>query len=112
MKSQLESNETIVKEGVATLSRGLEGVGGYLYLTNRRLIFEPHPINIQKDIEIIDVSNIHSVSLSWSRLLNLVPLVPNAINVVTKNDQRFRIIVYGRRVWAVAIASVSSQVPA
>lgn len=38
--------------------RGWEGVGGRLYLTNRRLVFESHAINLQTgttDIPLADI---------------------------------------------------------
>ena len=47
MKTELNHNEKLVKKGGANLQKGVETVGGYLYLTNQRLIFEAHAINIQ-----------------------------------------------------------------
>ncbi len=46
MKTQLNINEEIIKKGGANLQKGIEAVGGFLYLTNERLIFESHKFNV------------------------------------------------------------------
>ena len=103
MKTNLEPDETLIKEGVSNLSRGIEAVGGHLYLTNRRLVFEPHAINIQKGIEIIAIPDIQSSVPCWTKLANLVPIAPNSIEVATKAGRKFRFTVYGRKAWATSI---------
>ena len=40
MKTELNPNEALIKKGGANLQKGAESVGGYLYLTDQRLIFE------------------------------------------------------------------------
>lgn len=49
MRMPLLSGEQLIKEGFANLQRGWEALGGRLYLTNQRLIFESHPFNIQRE---------------------------------------------------------------
>jgi hypothetical protein len=46
MKTPLATGEAIVKEGAASYLKRYEGVGGKLYLTTERLIFESHAFNI------------------------------------------------------------------
>ena len=46
MKFELRQGEQIIKEGKANLQREWETVGGKLYLTNQRLIFEAHKLNV------------------------------------------------------------------
>jgi hypothetical protein len=53
--------EIIIKKGRATHRKGLEGVGGNLFLTNQRLIFSSHFINIQTHEESIPLEEILSV---------------------------------------------------
>ena len=48
IKPELTENENIEIEGPANLFRGLEGVGGKLFITNKKLIFNSHEMNIQK----------------------------------------------------------------
>ncbi|WP_198147328.1 GRAM domain-containing protein [Gilvimarinus polysaccharolyticus] len=50
-----------MKEGGANLQKNIETVGGELHLTNQRLIFKSHKINIQTGITEIQLSDIKSV---------------------------------------------------
>jgi len=47
MQTQLLYEERIIKEGLANLQKGAETVGGKLCMSNLRVIFEPHVINVQ-----------------------------------------------------------------
>jgi len=47
MNTELKQNEQIIKQKAANLQKGIETVGGVLYLTNQRLVFEAHKINVQ-----------------------------------------------------------------
>ncbi|MEX0702640.1 MAG: GRAM domain-containing protein [Planctomycetales bacterium] len=86
--------EMIVFDGPANLFRGIEGVGGWLWLTDRRLVFRPHAINIQKDPleipveEIVDVET-HS---TWR-------LIPNGLIVRTRDDSSHQFVVRRRERW-------------
>lgn len=46
-KIDIEPDENIVFETSANHFKGIEGVGGKLYLTNKRLVFKSHKLNIQ-----------------------------------------------------------------
>lgn len=59
MKIHLRPEETLLREGAANLQRGMETVGGRLFLTDRRLHF------------------------CWTRFLNRVPVFPSALAVET-----------------------------
>ena len=51
--------EEILADVAANLFRGIEGVGGRLKITNRRLVFQPHAINLQRspvDISLGDIA--------------------------------------------------------
>ena len=43
----LSEGERVIKEGPVNHLRRAEGVGGWLYLTNERLYFRSHKVNIQ-----------------------------------------------------------------
>lgn len=47
MKFALRDGERIIKEGAANLQKNIETVGDKLYLTNQRLVFEAHTLNVQ-----------------------------------------------------------------
>jgi hypothetical protein len=103
MKSQLLAGEDIVKEGKANFLRGIEGVGGKLYLTNMRLIFEAHAFNVQSSSEILPLQDIVRLGSGWTKLFGAIPLAPNALNVYTA-DRQLDFTVSGRRKWLDAIS--------
>lgn len=73
MKTQLGAGETIVKQGGANHQRGMETVGGMLYLTTERLVFESHAFNFQTGSTIIDLRDVARVEPAWTKFLNLIP---------------------------------------
>jgi hypothetical protein len=103
MRMSLLTNEQLVKEGFANLQRGWETVGGRLYLTNQRLIFESHPFNVQRGTTIVPLPNIAVVQETWTKFLNQIPIANNSIAVTTNEEREYRIVVWGRRDWIEAI---------
>jgi len=108
MNTPLNSDEAILKTGGANLQRGIETVGGKLYLTNRRLIFESHAFNVQRGATLIPLGDISSVTKCWTKFLNLIPLMPNSLAVTTTQGQEHRLVLFGRDTWASAITSAKS----
>lgn len=56
-------NEWIIREGSANHFKGMEGVGGKLVLTNRRLIFKSHKLNLQNhqnNFELVQIENLQT----------------------------------------------------
>lgn len=103
MKTELRPGESIVKEGAANLQRNVETVGGRLWLTSQRLIFESHRFNIQTGATVLELAAIASARPCWTKLLGLIPLVPNALAVTTGTGEEYRFVVFDRQGWAVAI---------
>ncbi|MBN1954179.1 MAG: hypothetical protein JW900_03920 [Anaerolineae bacterium] len=103
MKTELRQGEQIVKEGAANLQKNIETVGGKLYLTSQRLVFEAHKINIQGGRTEVELSNIQSLRPCWTRFLGLIPLFPNSLAVFTKQGKEYRFVLSGRHAWAAAI---------
>jgi len=83
--------EGILADQAANLFRGAEGVGGRLKLTTRRLLFEPHAINIQRNPLEISVGDIAEV-----RKRNTMGLIPNGVLVRTKGGVEYKFVVWGR----------------
>jgi hypothetical protein len=106
MKTALLPGETRIKDGAANLQRGIETVGGSLYLTDRRLIFESHRFNAQTGATIIRLESISGARKCWTRFLNLIPLFPNSIVVSTNEGQEYRLVTFARQAWIDAIAGV------
>ena len=109
MKTDLEQNEELIKKGSANFQKGIEAVGGKLYLTNQRLIFEAHAINFQGGTTIIHLSNIVSIEKIWTKFLNLVPIMPNSLAVNAKlytgsqHVEAFKFVLFGRSAWEIII---------
>jgi hypothetical protein len=99
MKTELNQNEQIVKKGGVNLQKGLETVGGHFYLTNQRLIFEAHAMNIQGGNTLIDLSDVDSTEKCWTKFLKVIPLMPNSLAVHTKSGEEYRFVLFGRDAW-------------
>ena len=103
MKTELRQSEQVVKEGAANLQKNIEAVGGQLCLTNQRLVFEAHKINVQGGRTEVELSSIQSSRPCWTRFLGLVPLFPNSLAVFTKQGKEYRFVLFGCHAWAAAI---------
>src|SRR3954463_1962991 len=108
MKTDLLPGEALVKEGPANMQRGIETVGGRLYLTNQRLIFESHRFNIQTGVTVILCSSITGVTKRWTKFLNLIPLVPNSIGVTIDSGKEESFVVTNRDGWIEALSPTSA----
>ena len=84
-------SEEILADVGASLFRGIEGVGGRLKITSRRVLFEPHAINLQKIPAEILLSDIKEVTKR-----NTMGLIPNGMMVTTKAGVDYRFVVWGR----------------
>ena len=105
MKTELKPNEQIIRQGLANLQKGVETVGGKLYLTNQRLVFEAHKFNVQGGTTEIELSDIQSTEKCWTKFLGLIPLMPNSLAVHTKTGKEYRFVVFFRGSWAASIDS-------
>jgi hypothetical protein len=103
MKNELKQNERVIKQGAANLQKGFETVGGKLYLTNQRLVFEAHQINVQGGITEIELSEVQSTQKCWTKFLGFIPLIPNSLAVNTKDGEEYRFVLFGRGAWEAAI---------
>ena len=108
MKTPLHPSEHIVKSGVANLQHGIESVGGKLHLTNQRLVFESHRFNLQTGATIIPRASIVGVQKCWTKFLNLIPMLPNAIAVSTNRNEKFCLVVGNRKEWMTALIEQQS----
>lgn len=85
-----QSEESLADVG-ANLFRGIEGVGGRLRITSRRVLFEPHAFNLQKVPAEILLSNIEDVAER-----NTLGLIPNGILIRTKDGVEYKFVVWDR----------------
>ncbi len=77
-KINIDANETIVFETGANHFKGAEGVGGKLYLTNKRLVFRSHKFNIQNHELSINISELYKVKRHRT-----MGIVNNGLSVIT-----------------------------
>jgi hypothetical protein len=103
MQTPLEPGETLVKQGQANMRRGIESVGGHLYLTDRRLVFESHRLNIQRGATEVPLADIAGMEKRWTKLLKLIPIIPNTLAVQTTQGEEHSFVCYGRDAWIAAV---------
>lgn len=84
-------SEEILADVGANLFRGIEGVGGRLKITNRRVVFEPHALNLQRIPAEILLSDVAEVGPR-----NTLGIVPNGMFIRTKAGVEYRFVVWGR----------------
>ncbi|HZF54168.1 MAG TPA: hypothetical protein VE093_36230 [Polyangiaceae bacterium] len=90
--------EHVIHQGLANHFKGMEGVGGKLYLTNRRLRFRSHAVNIQVHDESYPLDLITTVEPART-----LGLIPNGLLVTLGDGRRERFVVHHRRAWVSAI---------
>lgn len=89
----LEPDEKLVKEGGANRILNAEGVGGKLALTDKRIVFKSHKINIQTHQLSLTLSEIQSVEAGKTGFLN------NVLLVFGSNGERYKFIVFEPDEW-------------
>ena len=109
MKTALKQDEQIIKDGSANLQKNIEAVGGKLYLTNQRLVFESHKLNAQSGMVELEISNIQSSRACWTMFLGIIPIFPNSLAVFTKQGKEYRFVLFGRHGWAAAISAQTGK---
>jgi len=85
--TQIETypDEKIIFQTPANHFKGIEGVGGKLYLTNKRLVFQSHKLNIQKHQLSIDLPDIAQVS--GYKVLGIVKRGLSVVTVQQKTEK-------------------------
>ncbi|MGR9048682.1 GRAM domain-containing protein [Halobacillus faecis] len=91
-------------EGAADLFKGVEAVGGKLYLTRNALIHRPHKVNIQSEETMIELKDIAEVTIR-----NTWHIIPNGIIVKTTDSKKYRFVLYKRKIWMEKINSLRKQ---
>lgn len=103
LMTDLHPGEAVVRDSRANLQRGAETVGGHLYLTDQRLIFESHAVNVQRGATEIALADVADARKVWTKFLGAIPLAPNSIAVRTTGGEEYRIVCGKRDDWIAAI---------
>src|SRR5262245_14419295 len=99
MHTDLGDGEHLVRQTGVSLQRGIEAVGGQLFLTTRRLIFEAHRFNVQTGRTVIPLRDVEGVWKTWTKLFGVIPILPNSLAVGTARGTVYRFIMFERDVW-------------
>jgi hypothetical protein len=85
---EIQNGEKIIKEGGANHFRGIEGVGGRLVLTNKRLVFKSHKLNIQNHED-----NFHFQQIEKVQATKTMGILSNGLLVSLTNNDKHRFVV-------------------
>lgn len=99
-----DRGERVLKHGPANHFRRGEAVGGYLYLTDTRLLFQSHSFNIQNHEQSISLESITDVRPRMTLLV-----IPNGLQVGTPVGAE-RFVVHERNSWVQAILSARAAI--
>lgn len=88
IKINLDNDERLIFETPANHFKGIEGVGGKLFLTNKRLVFKSHKLNIQN----------HELSINFSEIMKVdkykTPgLINNGLSIQTEKQTTEKFVV-------------------
>lgn len=84
----LNAGEMILHSTPGNHIKGIEAVGGKLYLTNQRLVFKSHKMNIQKHELSIDLNDI-----AYVQRYKVLSLMNNGLEVVTNQNKKEKFVV-------------------
>ena len=107
MKVELHQNESVERRGFANLQRGRETVGGRIYLTNQRLIFVPHFLNLQREPLFLELATIKSIQKCWTKFLGVLPIWPNSLAIQVVSGDTHKFVLFSRSKWMADISSLS-----
>ena len=94
-----KSKKNIIMKSSAHYKKGFSQVEGKLYLSDDKLEFKTLMVAIQSEKFIINLENISSVSLAWTKFFGLFPLLPNSILIKTKDNKNYKFSVKRRKKW-------------
>ena len=83
--------EPAVLEKLANLFRGIESVGGRMYLTANSIYFSSHSLNVQTGDSRIGFDEILNIEKC-----NTLGFVPNGLRVITKQGVTYQFVLWGR----------------
>lgn len=87
-------NEKLKMDGPASLIKGFEKVGGKLFLTDARLIFKPHKLNIHRkqiNFELEQISGVMKRKVSNT--------LDNGFRITTTDGRKVDFMVHERDLW-------------
>ena len=95
----LKFKKNIIMKSSAHYKKGFSQIEGKLYLSDDKLEFKTLMISLRTEKFNISLVDISSVSLVWTKLFGLFPLLPNSILIKTKNDKSYKFTVKKSKKW-------------
>jgi hypothetical protein len=105
MERPLFPGEDLVKEGGANHCRNIEAVGGWIYLTDQKLLFRSHSINVQRHELSIPLRNI-----SEAKPCMTFGIIPNGLEIKTIDGKAEKFVVEDRKDWAKKIRETKERI--
>lgn len=96
-----QPHEQIIKAGPANHFMGREAVGGWLFLTDQRLVFKSHSFNLQNHelaLALIEIVRVQPSRTAW--------IIPNGLYVHTQQGAVERFVVGEREDWCRQITAL------
>lgn len=94
VKPKLLEGEKVAIESLANLSNGFEKIGGKLFLTDKRLIFKSHKLNIHRKQINFEFGQISEVVKQ-----KIAKISDNGVRVTTTDGKNFDFVVQDRDKW-------------
>ncbi|MDL2263680.1 hypothetical protein LJC31_03400 [Synergistaceae bacterium OttesenSCG-928-I11] len=96
----MQEGETILKEGSANSFGIALSRGGKLAVTNQRVLWQGHALNIGGQADVINLSDIVACGKCVTiTIFALLLPIPNAIYISTKDGKTYKYTVYKRKEW-------------
>lgn len=92
--TEIIDGKNIIMDGGANHFVGMEGVGGWLYLTPDEIIFKSHNFNIQNHKLIIPLNQIQEI-----KTVPTAKIIPNGLEIKTKEDNIEKFVINNRKTW-------------
>lgn len=97
--------EDLVKEGGANHFRNIEAVGGWIYLTDQRLLFRSHSMNVQRHELTIPL-----LEISEAKPCMTFGIIPNGLEIKTIDGKTEKFVVEDRKDWAKKIQETKERI--
>lgn len=101
MKMTLQPNEMIIRAGNSNLCQHDQQVQGKLIVTNQRIYFKSlntETRHCDREIEPGEIRDLYFFNTLW--------LIPNGMNIITKNGEEIQFTVKNRGEWAKLITKM------
>ncbi|BCM93264.1 hypothetical protein IAD21_05153 [Abditibacteriota bacterium] len=102
-------DEQLVKDGPANCQHEDDIVGGQLFCTSQRLIFEPHAFSVRKVATIIELAQIVASNALEPDPGAIFSLTPNSFEVQLRDGTAQSFVVMGRDTWIETVERLRAE---